>query len=226
MIGQRRRFGLGAALAPVRFGSLVLLLVLSAGPAQANTFTVTNTADSGAGSLRAAILNANAPPVRADTITFNIGGAGVHTIALLSALPTINDAVTIDGTTQPGYAGTPLIELNGAGAAGADGLVLGAGSSGTIVRALAINRFGGGRAASIQGGSSGSFVSAATWAPTRRARSRGPNGVGVLINGATNHRLVAPAPPDRNVISVTQSTEYRSTGPPPPATSSKATTSA
>ena len=46
-----------------------------------DTFTVTSTADSGAGSLRQAILDANATP-GADTIAFNIIGRGVHTIAL------------------------------------------------------------------------------------------------------------------------------------------------
>ena len=47
--------------------------------AQAATFTVTNTSDSGAGSLRQAILDANANP-GLDTIAFDIPGAGVHTI--------------------------------------------------------------------------------------------------------------------------------------------------
>ncbi len=47
-------------------------------------FTVTNTDDSGPGSLRQAILDANANP-GADLITFNIPGAGPHTIAPLTA---------------------------------------------------------------------------------------------------------------------------------------------
>ena len=51
------------------------------------TFTVTNTNDSGAGSLRQAILDANTH-AGLDKITFNIAGSGVHTIAPLSALPT------------------------------------------------------------------------------------------------------------------------------------------
>jgi len=52
------------------------------------TFTVINTNDSGAGSLRQAILdaNGNAGP---DTIEFAITGAGVQTISPLSALPTM-----------------------------------------------------------------------------------------------------------------------------------------
>src|SRR5579871_1732206 len=49
-----------------------------------STFFVTNTNDSGPGSLRQAILNAN-QHAGLDTIAFNIAGAGVHTIALKSA---------------------------------------------------------------------------------------------------------------------------------------------
>jgi titin len=79
------------------------------------SFLVTNTNDSGTGSLRQAILDANANP-GPDLITFNIGGGGVQTIAPLSALPAITDPVTIDGTTQPGFAGTPIIELDGTSA--------------------------------------------------------------------------------------------------------------
>jgi VCBS repeat-containing protein len=76
------------------------------------TFTVTNTNDSGSGSLRQAILNANATGA-ADTIRFAIAGGGVHRIQLTSALPAITATVTLDATTQTGYAGTPLIELDG-----------------------------------------------------------------------------------------------------------------
>src|SRR5262245_56776486 len=65
------------------------------------TFVVTNVNNPGAGSLRQAILDANSSS-GADTITFNIPGSGVHTIAPTSALPNITEAVTIDGYTQPG----------------------------------------------------------------------------------------------------------------------------
>src|SRR6516164_5247761 len=78
-----------------------------------NTYTVTSTADSGMGTLRQAILDANGH-AGTDTITFNLAGSGVQTIAPLSALPTISGAVILDGTTQPGYKTTPLIEINGA----------------------------------------------------------------------------------------------------------------
>jgi Domain of unknown function (DUF4347)/Cadherin-like/Right handed beta helix region/Cadherin domain/Periplasmic copper-binding protein (NosD) len=106
------------------------------------TFSVTNTADSGAGSLRDAINAANLS-AGADIITFNIAGAGVHTIDLLSSLPDVTDSVVIDGTTQSGYTSAPIIELNGASAGSADGIKLSSGSNGSTVRGLIINRFNG-----------------------------------------------------------------------------------
>lgn len=61
-------------------------------PAQAATFTVTNASDSGTGSLRQAIADANAAP-GADTISFSIGG----TITLTSGALVVTDDLTIDG---------------------------------------------------------------------------------------------------------------------------------
>jgi Right handed beta helix region len=103
------------------------------------TYSVTNTGDSGAGSLRQAILDANANP-GADTINFSIG-TGPQTISPTSALPPITDPVTIDGTTQPGAAaGAPVIELNGA-SAGASAIGLDVATSDSVIRGLVVNRF-------------------------------------------------------------------------------------
>src|SRR4051812_36525628 len=66
------------------------------------TFVVTSTGDSGPGTLRQAILDANAAAAPNDTIDFTIGPGGVQTIAPLSPLPAITAPVTIDGTSQPG----------------------------------------------------------------------------------------------------------------------------
>ena len=74
-------------------------------PAGPTTFTVSSTSDSGPGSLRQAILDANASVATLDTIRFNFAGTGPFSIVPTSALPVITDAVIIDGTTQPGYAG-------------------------------------------------------------------------------------------------------------------------
>jgi hypothetical protein len=109
----------------------------------AATFVVSNTKDTGAGSLRKAITDANANP-GADIITFSIG-SGAQAIAPLTPFPIITDPVTIDGTTQPGYSGSPIIELNGSLVQppqwweSAAGLYIVAGDS--VVQGLVINRF-------------------------------------------------------------------------------------
>src|SRR6185312_1714267 len=84
---------------------------------------VVNTKDSGPGSLRQAILDVNANS-GTDVITFDIPGTGTQTIQPLSPLPWITNAVTIDGWSQPGFAGTPLIEINGSLAGFCDGLAI------------------------------------------------------------------------------------------------------
>jgi hypothetical protein len=100
------------------------------------TFSVTSAADAGVGSLRQAILSANAA-AGADVITIDLG-PGLHTINLASALPAITGKVTIDGA----QVGLPKLELNGTGAgAGANGLVIKA--SGTTIKGLILNRFNG-----------------------------------------------------------------------------------
>lgn len=80
--------GTGLILAPLAF---------------AQPLVVINTNDAGAGSLRQAILDANAN-LGPDTINFDIPGVGPHVIAPVSALPTIDEAVLIDGYSQPGTA--------------------------------------------------------------------------------------------------------------------------
>ncbi len=119
---------------------------------------VTNTNDSGAGSLRNAISCANLIP-GLDTIEFNISGAGAHTIQPLSALPLITDPVVIDGTTQTGFVSAPLIELDGNSTTGANGLDLqGAASAGSSILALTINNFDS-AAIRLEAGSDGNTIS-------------------------------------------------------------------
>src|SRR5207237_3596523 len=82
--------------------SLLLSEHVSLRRVRAAAFVVTNTNDSGAGSLRQAIIDSNAN-AGADTISFNIPGTGPRIIRLASPLPEVSDTVTIDATTQPGF---------------------------------------------------------------------------------------------------------------------------
>jgi hypothetical protein len=103
-----------------------------------STFTVINTNDDiNTGSLRWAITRSDGTP-GSNIIKFQIG-TGAQSIAILSPLPSITVPVVIDGTSQPGFAGKPLIELNGSGAGAARGLDIAAANC--SVRDLVINRF-------------------------------------------------------------------------------------
>ena len=106
--------------------------------------TVTSAADPGTGgctasecTLREAIAKANAS-FGAQTIRFAVG-SGALTISPSTGLPALTDRVTLDGTSQPGYAGTPLVTLDGSGSSGSTGLW--AKSGRTEVRGLAISEF-------------------------------------------------------------------------------------
>jgi parallel beta-helix repeat protein len=97
-----------------------------------SAFTVVNLNDSGAGSLRQAIHDADANPA-ADVINFNVAG----TVKLTTgALPAITGNVDIRGNTAPGFAGTPVVEVdfNHFG-----GLVFSPGSSFSALRSLALD---------------------------------------------------------------------------------------
>lgn len=73
------------------------------------TLVVTNAGDSGPGTLRAALTDVNANGYGLDTITFNIPGAGLHTITPTFNLPSIQSPVLIDGYSQPGAQSNTLI---------------------------------------------------------------------------------------------------------------------
>ena len=106
---------------------------------RACSFNVTRTNDIGFETLRRAIECAN-DDAATDTVTFNIPGAGPHTIQPASPLPTVVNPIIIDGTSEPDFAGTPVVELDGTNAgATSHGLRIDAGNS--TVQGLAINRF-------------------------------------------------------------------------------------
>jgi len=91
--------------------------------------------------LRAAIQEANALSGN-DTIHFNLPPAGGYVIAPTSALPAMVGSLVIDATTQPGYSGQPLIELDGRNAGQASGLSVSTWYDYSLaIRGLAISRF-------------------------------------------------------------------------------------
>ncbi len=96
--------------------SLGLILSLCTQISAQTTYTVINNNETGAGSLRQAIIDANGD-VALDNIEFNIPVVGPHTIILTGlSLPAITTPINIDATTQSGYTiGNPQIMINGDG---------------------------------------------------------------------------------------------------------------
>lgn len=116
-------------------------IALSPSTARADTYTVTSPDDSGAGTLREAITLANANTGGAPhTIAFDLPTTPA-VIALQTPLPTISVAMAIDGTTQSGYAGVPLVALDGSATSNARGLYVYL-ANGTTIAGLEIRAFG------------------------------------------------------------------------------------
>ncbi|MBI3464151.1 MAG: right-handed parallel beta-helix repeat-containing protein, partial [Planctomycetes bacterium] len=180
---------------------------------------VWNTNDSGPGSLRQAILDANASP-GADTIVFNIpptdpnfldvdaalpGGDAepdAFVITPLSALPALTDATIIDGRTQTAFGGDtnpfgPEIVLDGDGLS-ATGLDIRADNSG--VYGLNIQRFG---SSGINIENFGYVTVAGNYIGVDATGSfaAGNDGPGVRIANATNVTVGGGSEADRNLIS-------------------------
>jgi hypothetical protein len=150
-------------------------------------------------SLRDAITFANSRP-GADTVVFAIG-TGPVTIRLSSPLPAITDPLVLDGARQPGWAGFPIVELDGSGAGDqAAGLQITAGAS--TVRGLVLNGFRSPTLAAIvlaeKGGNlvQGNFVGTDSAGSAARAN----RGAGILVRCDRN-TLGGTAPAARNVIS-------------------------
>jgi hypothetical protein len=188
---------------------LALAALCSIHTAAGDTYPVTNTNDSGAGSLRQAIMDANGHG-GPDNISFNIPGSGVRTITPATALPAITSPVTIDGYTQPGSSANTLasgdnavilIELSGAvvGTAG-DGLVFGTTAPASTVRGLAINN---GWSAAILAQNLGLVVEGCFLGTDPTGTIAKGNGYGVLTAGAGSPgmRVGGTTPAARNLIS-------------------------
>ncbi|MDQ5822964.1 MAG: S-layer homology domain-containing protein [Chloroflexota bacterium] len=193
----------GLALALVLVGQVAAPVLASPAPqgkapaAPSNTYQVTNVNDSGSGSLRQAIFDANAN-LGHDTITFNIPGDGVKTIMPNLPLPAITDPVTLDGTTQPGYAGAPIIELNGSAAGAVQGGLVVSGGNSTI-RGLVIKLFDG---PGITLNSSGSNTIEGNYIGTDPSGTfPGPNSYGILVQGVPTNTIGGATATTRNLIS-------------------------
>jgi hypothetical protein len=180
-------------------------------------FLVTNTNDSGVGSLREAIYDANTlaygTPANPDCIMFNIptsdpgynSTTGAFSIKPLSALPTLTDTAIVDGYTQPGATPNTLtigdnavlkIVLDGSLAGVVDGLVIAGGNS--TVRGLVIDNFAYGSGIVLNGSGNdlvlGNFIGTDV-----TGESAAANNIGIL---ASNGEIIGrPSPGDRNVIS-------------------------
>ncbi len=157
------------------------------------TLTVTTTNDSGAGSLRQAILDANSG-AGSDTIEFNIPGGGPYVITPLApGLPAMLGPTIVDGTTQPGYAGTPIIEIaNFAGS----GLKLQGGSS--TVRGILVRGLNTGIAVE----SSNNNVEGCYVGTDLTGTAASGNGTGIIVqSGTTGNMIGGSAAAQRNLIS-------------------------
>jgi hypothetical protein len=189
---------------------LFVLLMLLAASAQAATFTVINTLDSGAGSLRQAIIDANTA-AGADTIIFSIPGAGLHTIAPATNLPNITGNVIIDGYSQSGSSVNSLtlgdnavlqIELNGAAVSNGIALNFNATVTGGEVKGLLVTKWN--NAILLNGATNmtidGNFLG--TNAAGSAASSSTSNGNAFFIlNTATGNTIGGAASSARNLIS-------------------------
>ena len=175
------------------------------------TFTVLNLNDSGEGSFRQALLNANST-AGADTIEFSVAG----TVTLSKSLPTVTDVVTIDGTSAPGYENAPVVEIdyNGKG-----GLSFTAGASQSTVQSLALVH-GSGSGITLSGVSGfqilGNYIGLDLDGTTVEANKG--NGVelisssGVVIGGSTSTARNVISANKKDGIRLTDSTNVTITG--------------
>jgi hypothetical protein len=122
-----------------------------------STFTVINTSGdpTTSGSLPWAVAQANNTGGQ-NTIDFNISGSGVQTINITGTL-FLNSQMVIDGTSQPGYNGTPLISVQGSASVPSI-FYLGSGSSGSTIEGLDMNDYAAGNAVTITNSSSGNII--------------------------------------------------------------------
>jgi uncharacterized repeat protein (TIGR01451 family) len=165
-----------------------------------SSLLVTTNADTGTGSLRQAILDANNASVCTApcTIGFNLP-VGQRLITPPTSLPAITaGGVTIDATTQPGYSGTPLVTLDGSGNPNPSAALQLSGGNDTV-KGLSIVTFQG--SAIVIDTAGNNVVSSNYLGLQTDGLTPGQNaGEGVLINTA-NNTIGGSNAAARNVIS-------------------------
>jgi hypothetical protein len=206
------RLSLTKRLRTAALGACVALL-LAAAPAQAETITVDSDQDDGLNGncdLRSAVTAANTnlndpgrdacpvgdPAPEVDRIEFDIGGGGQQSIVLsLGSLSQLIDPVAVDGTTQGGFAGTPLIEVTSAGSV----FDLADGSDGSTIKGLVIND--GFNGIVINAGSDGNTIAGNyVGLDDDGSTEAGNSSTGILIH-SQNNVIGGLTAADRNVIS-------------------------
>jgi hypothetical protein len=167
-----------------------------------SAYTVSNLADSGPGSLRAAITSVNADNTYGnntpDVIDFSVAGV----IKLTSGpLPAITYSVKIDGTSAPGFAGAPVVEIDNNGFAG---LIINTGDS-SLASLSIVNANGPGvtlEGAGLEEGGASDVTVVGNYIGLALDGSVAANtGVGLLDDYSTADTIGGTAPLDRNVIS-------------------------
>jgi len=114
------------------------IVLMGCASVQAVDFQVTSLADSGPNTLRQQIFSANTSPSSPHRITFNLPSP--FTISPFSAFNAITNNTLVDGSTQPGYAGTPIVRLTGTNASLSVGGLQFYGRGGGV-RGIRIERF-------------------------------------------------------------------------------------
>lgn len=179
-------------LRSVLIGTCAAMLGITASGGAA-MFVVTSPKDGTPGSLRAEIIMADADPGPSETIDFNLPGNGVHPVnVVFGQLPPLPHDTTIDGTSQPGYDGAPVVVLNGTALAPGtgDGLQL---NGGGTIEGLDIQGFRAPDCASPAVATRSPATSSARIRPAR-ARSAMPAAASWCRERAAASRSACPGP--------------------------------